>query len=570
MGKWLWIVAALLLSLPGCGSDDTPTRPNTFTPLTSIVIEADLTTLAQGTSTQLVAWGNYSGLFTRDITNQVTWNSEQSSVADFLPSTPGRIKTFAPGPATITASLAGVEANPIVLSVSSSTLTALSIAPQLPSLPQGLSQSFTVVGTFSDSTTQDLTFDAFWESTDVTVATISNDVANKGETLALKIGATVISATFAAVSGGTTLTVIEPLPVSIAVKAVTTSQLSLLTQPFTATGTYSDGSTRDITTNVLWSSSNAAVASVATDGMVKTLTPGSTTISATLDAIVGMSNLKVTGGSLTRIDLNLDSAEPVKGTSRRVTAIGTFDNGTSRDITGAIETWAVTPGAQASVSGVTGNLAWVDALEETSSPLTLSASVGAVKGEKILTVSAPPLSSLSISENALTLATGSSGRLTLAGIFSSVNTRDLTFSADWLSSTSAIASVGDIGLEKGRVHALTAGTTNITSTYGGQTATTTVTVVARTLQSLTILPVTSPTPIIAGTEKKFKVEALYTDGTRQDVTADVTWTIDNLNIAIPSDTIANPGLFVAVDTGTATLTATFGGLNDIETLVVTQ
>ena len=101
----------------------------------------------------------------------------------------------------------------------------------------------------------------------------------------------------------------------------------------------------------------------------------------------------------------------------------------------------------------------------------------------------------------------------------------------------------------------------ITATYGGETATKSVTVEAKTLESLTISAVTTPATIIAGTEKKFKVTAHYTNGDEQDVTEDVTWSTKDSNVAKFSDQVSDPGLVVAVDDGTATLTATLGGDN---------
>ena len=65
-----YLVAILLglLGLSGCGDSSDPTRANNFTPLTSIEISADNPQIANSTSTQLRAIGNFSGLFTRDIT----------------------------------------------------------------------------------------------------------------------------------------------------------------------------------------------------------------------------------------------------------------------------------------------------------------------------------------------------------------------------------------------------------------------------------------------------------------------------------------------------------------------
>jgi len=575
MGKWIWIVAALFLGISGCGSDDTPTRPNTFTPLTSIVIEADLNTLAHGTSTQLIAKGNYSGLFTRDITSQVVWSSDKPNVADFLfVSTPGRIKAVSSGVATIIVTTPeGVSAS-FLLTVTDATITALSISPQSPSRPLGLSQAFTVEGTFSDLTRQPMTFDATWTSSDSTVATISDDVASKGEAVTLKIGTTTISAAFTGVSDSTTLKVTDSIPVSIAVTSDNTSLLSLSTQTFKATGTFSDSSILDVSTRVLWGSSNPNVASVAADGKVTTLTSGTTTISATLEDVTGGASLKVTGGSLQIITLTLaqtDNKVLFKETVSRITARGSFSNNTSRDITGAIETWAVTDETKAKVSFDADNLAWVQALAVTPTaiPTKISAKYGSVPdGDLSLNVTDPILSSLTIAEKTLNLTIGTSAKLSLTGAFTPISNQDLTPSATWSSSVQAIATVGDLGLEKGRVRAIAAGTSEITASYGGREATTTVTVKARTLERLTIAAVTNPTPIIAGTEKKFKVTAHYTDGYDQDVTDDVEWTIDNSNVVKFSDKDSDPGLVIAVDSGTTTLKATLGEKSDTETITV--
>jgi hypothetical protein len=450
-------------------------------------------------------------------------------------------------------------------------LTSLTVAPLLPSLPLGVTQIFTAQGSFSDGTTPDLLADVIWSSSDETVATISNDLVSKskGKATALKVGTTIISAQFGTFPpASTTLTVTEASLSTIAITPANSSLLSLSTRPFSATGTYSDASTRDVTSEVTWEASAPVVATVATGGIVKALSPGLSTIKATSGTVSGTSNLTVTGGSLNSIALNFAPANNnvlIMGTRSRVMAHGTFSNGTSRDITGAIENWSVVDNTKASVIDDVGNLAWVQALAVTSPeiPAKISASYGSVvlPGESLLTVIDPALNvnGLSIPEQALNLSNGTSGRLSLIGLFSSGNSQDLTLSAEWSSATPATAIVGNGGLDKGRVTALAAGTSLITATYGSQTATATVTVAARTLDTLTISRLSPPAAIIAGTELKYTVTAHYLDGITQDVTADVAWSIDNSNVAKFSDQLSDPGLIVAVDAGTATLTVTFGG-----------
>ena len=578
MGKWLCLIVTFLLALPGCGTD-TPTRINTLTPLTSIVVTSAVVSFPAGTSIQLTATGNFSGLFTRDITSQVAWSSAQPNVADFLfPTVPGRINASVANDATtITATLDGVTSDGIILTVNDAVITALTVEPLLPSLSLGLSQTFTAQGTFTGGITFDLTKDVIWSSSDTTVATISNDFASKGKATSLKIGSTEISAEFETAptaTASTPLTVTAATLSSIAVTPVSPSLLSLTTQAFTAKGTFSDGTSRDITTEtgITWTSSDPAVAR-ATANSITALTAGTSTINATDGTVSGTSVLKVTGGNLTNIALTLDKAVNnalIKGTRSRVTARGTFSNNTSRDITGAV-TFGV-DNTNASVTPLSGNLAWVQAAEvPTATPVKVSASYGAtvLPGEITLNVTEPTLnnSGLSIPELSLTLATGTSGRLSLKGSFSS-GTQDLTPIADW-AVNSGTAIVGNVGLDKGRVHAGTTGPSEIRASYGGQTAITTVTVEPRTLNTLTI-SATTPATMIPGTEKKFKAEALYTDGIRQDVTEDVAWTISDSNIAKFSDSVADPGLVVAVNIGTATLTVTFDGKVNTENITVSQ
>ncbi len=576
MGKWLGIIVAFLMVLPGCGTE-TPTRFNTFTPLTSIVITSAVVDLPSGVSTQLTATGNFSGLFTRDITNQVEWSSAQQLTADFPPDLPfGRIQAFVPGTAIVTAVLDGVVSDGIILTVNDAVITALTVAPLLPSLPLGLSQAFTAQGVFTGGITLDLSKDVTWFSSNEAVATVSDLFASKGEATALQIGSTEISALFdigPTATASTTLTVTAATLSTIAVTPSNPSILSLSTQVFSAQGTYSDKTTRDITTEVSWESTAPTVATLATGNIVKALTPGVSTIKATLGTRIGTSNLRVTGGSLQSIALTLAQANNnvlIRDTVSRVTARGTFSNNASRDITEAVV--LTDNSVNVNVTPDSGGLAWVQATGVTPAgdPAKIFATYDSTvtTGEILLTVTEPLLSSIAISPTNLTLANATSGRLSLTGIFSSSN-QDLTPTAAWTSANPAIAAVDNDGLEKGRVHALSPGTVDITSTYGGQTVTTSVTVVARTLQSLTISAVTTPSAILAGTEKKFKVEALYTDGVRQDVTENVAWSINDSNVARFSDQF-DPGLVVAVDAGVAILTAKIGNISDTETLTVSQ
>lgn len=80
---------------------------------------------------------------------------------------------------------------------------------------------------------------------------------------------------------------------SIAVTPATASAFVSGTQQFTATGTYSDGTTDDITTQVDWISSQTSIASISSTGLATGVAVGASTITATLDGKSGNAALTV-------------------------------------------------------------------------------------------------------------------------------------------------------------------------------------------------------------------------------------------------------------------------------------
>lgn len=76
-------------------------------------------------------------------------------------------------------------------------------------------------------------------------------------------------------------------------------QLITATLQFTATGTYSDGTTRNISSTVTWGSSAGAVATINSSGLATSTGGGTTTISASLSGVSGSTVFTVTPALLT-------------------------------------------------------------------------------------------------------------------------------------------------------------------------------------------------------------------------------------------------------------------------------
>src|SRR5713101_7220067 len=98
------------------------------------------------------------------------------------------------------------------LTVTAATLVSMAVAPANPSIPKGATEQFTVTGSYTDGSTQNLTNSATWTSLNPLVATISNS----GLATGLAPGSTTIQAASGSVSGSTALTVtVPPLQITI-------------------------------------------------------------------------------------------------------------------------------------------------------------------------------------------------------------------------------------------------------------------------------------------------------------------------------------------------------------------
>jgi hypothetical protein len=123
-----------------------------------------------------------------------------------------------------------------------------------------------------------------WNSSDTKVATISNSAGLNGLATSKGSGLTTITATSGNVSNTAALTVSSKVLVSIAVTPATWSIPTNTTEQYTATGTYSDNTTTDITTSVTWTSTIPDVATISnaigSQGLVTSVATGTTMIAA--------------------------------------------------------------------------------------------------------------------------------------------------------------------------------------------------------------------------------------------------------------------------------------------------
>jgi probable HAF family extracellular repeat protein len=170
------------------------------------------------------------------------------------------------------------------------TLTSIAVTPATPTIPKGASEQFTATGTYSDGSSADLTGSVSWLSSKTNVATISSS----GLLSTLRQGTVSVTAVEGSVSGSTSATVGSPKLVSIVISPLNVNVSVGAVQQYTATGTYSDGRTTDLTTKGSWVSSNKKVATIGLHtGSAMALKSGATTIKLSSGGLTASTSLTV-------------------------------------------------------------------------------------------------------------------------------------------------------------------------------------------------------------------------------------------------------------------------------------
>jgi uncharacterized protein YjdB len=360
----LWFLACIVAALVagcGCGGDEGGPAAATVT-LVAIQVTPATTNLAPGATQQFKATGVYSDNTTKDITASASWSSADSSVATVSDAegSKGLATAHAAGSTFISATSGGIVGSATITVTPA--LASISVTPAGATIAPGATLQFTATGTFTDNSTKDITALVNWSASVTTIASVSNDPASKGLAAGLAAGSTAITATSGNISGSATLTVSQVTPptptlVSIQVTPANPSVMLGATQQFTATGTYSDGTTKDITILATWSSSPSSVASISNaegaKGLATSLTVGTATITATSGNVSGSTTLTVKA-SLVSITVTPANHIAHFGDTVQYTAIGVYADKTTSDLT-TVVTWSSSDTSIAVISNATGS-----------------------------------------------------------------------------------------------------------------------------------------------------------------------------------------------------------------------
>jgi uncharacterized protein YjdB len=287
--------------------------------------------IVKGSTLQFTAMGMYSDGSTQNLTDKAIWTSSNAAAA--VVSYTGLASGVATGSSTIQAAMGSV-ARSTTLTVTAAVLSSIAVTPANPSISDGTTQQFTVTGSYSDGSTQTLTDSVTWRSSNNSVATISNT----GLASSVGSGNSTIQAALGSVTGSATLTVTSATLSSITVTPANSSIAKGGTQPFTATGLYSDGSTQNLTNTVTWSSSNTSIATISSMGLATGVGTGNSSIHAASGSVAGSTVLTVTPAVLSSIAATPANSAIPNGTTQQFTAMGTYSDGSTQNLTNSI-TW---------------------------------------------------------------------------------------------------------------------------------------------------------------------------------------------------------------------------------------
>jgi uncharacterized protein YjdB len=383
-----------------------------------------------------------------------------------------------------------------------------------------------------------------WSSSNATVATVDANGFVKGRT----VGAASIRASSEGQSGTAAVAVLSFAPVSVVlVNPVSVTVLVAGSVQLTATAKDASGNPlpdRPLT----WSSSNAAVATVNSSGLVAARTAGTTTITAGSEGKSGTAAVTVLTSvpvPVTSVVVSPPSPTIEEGGSVQLTA--TPKDAGGNPLADRTVTWSSGNTAVASVNGgglVTGHTAGTATITATSEGKSGTATV------TVVTPAPAPVASVVVAPPSPMIDVGGSVQLTATPKDASGNPlpgRTVT----WSSGSTAVATVNASGLVTGRA----AGTATITATSEGKSGTAAVTVVTPPPVPVASVQVAPPSATI-NVGGSVQLTATPKDASGNPLTGrSVTWSSGNTAAA----TVSSSGLVTGQASGTATITATSEG-----------
>jgi hypothetical protein len=350
-------------------------------------------------------------------------------------------------PGTLTISDGAVGSPQIVPMTGTGVLTnvlSVAITPVGASMAKGTQLQFKATATYSNGTIGDVTAASAWASTNSAVLSI---VSNTG----LATGVSAGNANVTATVSGTTVASTQPVTVTAAALAsIALSPPNASVDPggtnnYTATGTYTDGTTGSLAmSSLVLTSDNTSVATINSSGVATGINGGTANIRATAGTITSApAQLTVTGPTLQSVSIAPSQPSIVKGTTQQFTATGHYSDTTIKDLTTQVG-WS-SGNSNLTMSDATGTQGLATAVSVGPASVTASWSGGAVTGTMTATVTASPLASITVSPASISVGLGAQQQYAAVGHYNDSTTQDITNQVTWVSGNPAVVGITSSG-----------------------------------------------------------------------------------------------------------------------------
>jgi uncharacterized protein YjdB len=208
-----------------------------------------------------------------------TWSSSNNALATV--SSSGRVTGVAAGTVNITATVEGKASAPMAINITTQAVASIDVTPQVSTVE--VSRTIQLTATPRDAAGNAIAGQTVqWNSANAAVATVSNTGVVTG--VAVSTSSVTILASVGARTGQALINVTPATTASIEISPATLPRLVAQdTVNFTAATTDAKGNA--ISRPLTWASSNASVATISTTGRLIATGVGTTTITATADAV---------------------------------------------------------------------------------------------------------------------------------------------------------------------------------------------------------------------------------------------------------------------------------------------
>jgi hypothetical protein len=561
-------------------------------PLKTVTIDA-IPNLGINGKANLIATGVFTNGSKQDVTTLATWTSADPAIVTVgdTATTKGQVIGIAAGgPVVITASVtttSGTIKGTVNVTVEPKKLKSIQITPTNPTIATGEAQALVATGTYDDNSTGTVTQQATWSSDNTGVVTVVATGATAGRARGVAQGTATVTAAIGDIKATSTVTVSGPRLARITVTGQETTIIVGTTQPYRAEGQYADGTTKDLTTSVTWSSTNTAFLSVSnaagSQGQATGIAAGTANIRASLNNVTGQLAVTVSDKPLRSIAVTPNPLDNlVVGLTRPMTANATYGDAPNTiilDVT-STATWTVDDASIATVGTSSTTAGQVTGVKIGSAKVT--ATLSGISGTAVVNVTNPTLSSITISPDTATVRAGRSVSFKATASYSNSTTLDITNDATWTSSDTAVAQVSDAAGSKGQATGVAASSTpvTVTATYKTIKGTATLTVTEPHIVSIRLTPSSVPS-LDVGLTTNLTVTGVYENGTTTTNLTGVNWSSSNEAVATVT---ANPGrggfgggaTVTAKTKGTAVITASYTptgettALTDTSAITVTE